>query len=101
MIDIFNHIVIKDGEARIAGKEHLKAEMVARMYVDGDYTVEDVMAHYGLTAAEVHGAIAHYYDNQAALDQAQSVILAEIRDNAMTVEKFKAKVAMRKQSDSG
>jgi hypothetical protein len=37
MIEIINHIVIKDGEVCMAGKEHLKAEMVARMYVDGDY----------------------------------------------------------------
>jgi hypothetical protein len=37
-----NHIVIKDGQARIEGKDHLKAEMVARMYTDGSYTIEQV-----------------------------------------------------------
>lgn len=86
-----NHIVIKDGQARIDGKEHLKAEMIARMYVDGDYSVEQVMAHYGLTAGEVHAAIAYYYDNQAELDSIYDAALAEIRENAMTLEKFKAK----------
>ena len=94
-MQIINHIVIKDGEARIEGKEHLKAEMIARMYVDGDHIIEDVMAHYGLTAGQVHAAIAYYYDNQAELDAAHERILAEIRENAMTLEKFKAKITTK------
>jgi len=92
-MQIVSHIVIRDGQARIEGKEHLKAEMVARLYVDGDATIEEVMAHYGLTASEVHATIAYYYDNRAELDAAYESILHEIRENAMTVEKFKAKIA--------
>lgn len=92
-MQIINHIIMKDGEARIEGKEHLKAEMVARMYVDGDHTIENVMAHYGLTPGQVHAAIAYYFDNQAELDAAHDHVLAEIRENAMTLEKFKAKIA--------
>lgn len=91
MLQIVNHIVMRDGQARIEGKEHLKAEMVARMYVDGDYTIDEVMLHYGLTAGEIHAAIAYYYDNRAELDAAYDNTLAEIRENAMTLEKFKAK----------
>lgn len=91
MLQIVNHIVMRDGQGRIEGKEHLKAEMVARMYVDGDYTIDEVMLHYGLTAGEIHAAIAYYYDNQAELDAAYDKTLAEIRENAMTLEKFKAK----------
>jgi uncharacterized protein (DUF433 family) len=52
------------------------------MHVDGDYPIEDVMAHYGLTAAEVHAALAYYYDNRAELDAAREMELAEIRGNA-------------------
>lgn len=92
-----SHIVIQEGQARIEGKEHLKAEMVARMYVDGDYTIEEVMTHYGLSAAEVHAALAYFYDNQEALDATHETALTEIRENAMTLEKFKAKIAA--QSD--
>lgn len=86
---------MKDGEARIEGKKHLKAEMVARMYVDGDHTIEDVMSHYGPTAGQVHAAIAYYYDNQTELDATHERVLAEIRENAMTLEKFKAKLAAK------
>ena len=91
-MQITNHIVIRDGQARIEGKEHLKAEMVARMYVDGNATIDAVMEHYGLTAAEVHAAIAHYYDNRQALDAAYEQTVAEIRENAMTLEKLKERI---------
>jgi uncharacterized protein (DUF433 family) len=94
-MQMVSHIVIKDEQARIEGKEHLKAEMVARMYIDGAATIEEVIAHYGLTAAEVHAAITYYYDNQAELDSAYEGVLTEIRENAMTIEKFKAKIAAR------
>ena len=94
-MQIISHIVMKDGQARIEGKEHLKAEMVARMVVDGDYSVEDVAAHYALTAAEVHAAIAYYYDNRAELDAAYERVMAEIHENAMTLEVFKARIAAR------
>ena len=96
-MQIVNHIVLKDGQARIEGKEHLKAEMVARMYVDGDATIEEVMAHYGLEAAEVHAAIAYYYDNQEALDAAHERALAEIHENAMTLKQLQANIYARNQ----
>jgi uncharacterized protein (DUF433 family) len=98
MQKIVHHVVMKDGQARIKDKEHVKAEMVARMYIGTDYSIEDVMEQYNLTAAEVHAAIAYYYDNQAALDTAHEAIISEIQENAMTLEKFKAKLAAR-QSD--
>lgn len=94
-MQVVSHIVMKDGEARIEGKEHLKAEMVARLYVDGEASIEEVMAHYGLAAAEVHAALAYYYDNQAELDAAAAQVLAEIHENAMTLDKFKAKLASK------
>lgn len=96
-MQIVSHIIMKDGEARIEGKEHIKAEMVARMYVDGDYSIEDVMAQYDLTASEVHAALAYYYDNQSQLDAAHQQALAEIRENAMTLAKFKQKLATKPQ----
>lgn len=96
-MQIVNHIVMKDGQARIEGKEHLKAEMVARMYVDGGAAIEQVMEHYGLEAADVHAAIAYFYDNQEELDAAHERTLAEIHENAMTLNKLQAKIKAREQ----
>ncbi|MFN8376028.1 MAG: hypothetical protein U0694_24535 [Anaerolineae bacterium] len=99
-MEIVSHITFKDGEARIERKPHLKAEMVARLYVDGECSIEEVMAHYELTAAEVHAALVYYYDNREALDAAYVQILAEIDTNAMTLDKFKAKLTTPKSDAS-
>src|SRR5258706_2314691 len=100
-MQITTHIIMKDGQTYIEGKEHLKAEMVAHMYVDGDYSIDEVMSHYHLTAAEVHAALSYFYDNRDELEAAQARVLTEIHENAMTLEKVQAKIAARKSNDEG
>lgn len=63
-------ITFKDGTARVVGKEHLKAEVVARMHTGGNASIEEVMEHYDLTRAQVHAVLAYYYENQVKLDVA-------------------------------
>lgn len=92
-MQIVSHITMIDGEARIERKPHLKAEMVARMVVDGDYSVEDAMRHYDLTPGEVHAALAYYYDNRAELDAEYAATIDEIERNGLTLEQFKAKLS--------
>lgn len=64
------YIIFKNKIAQVAGKEHLKAEPIARMHVGGGATIEEVMEHYQLTRAQVHAVLAYYYENQEELDQA-------------------------------
>ena len=94
-MEAINHIEIRAGRGYIAGR-NVKAEMVARMYVGTDYTVADVMEHYDLSAAEVHAAIAFYYDHRAELDARHTEAIQWAEENALTLEKFKAKIAVRK-----
>ncbi|MCU0481371.1 MAG: hypothetical protein MUE54_09175 [Anaerolineae bacterium] len=96
-MQVINHIIIRDSIAYIDGHDHLKAEMVARMVVDGEHPIESVMEHYGLTYAEVHSALAYYYDNQAALDEAYQQKLANATASATTLEQFKQKLADKKR----
>jgi uncharacterized protein (DUF433 family) len=98
-MQVVNHIEIRDGRAYISGTNK-KAEMIARMYVGTDYTVEDVMEQYNLSAAEVHAAITYYYDNQAELDARQQETIQWAEENAMTLDQFKAKKAARKKRES-
>src|SRR5258708_33676527 len=100
-MQITTHIIMKDGQAYIEGKEHLKAEMVARMHVDGDYSIDEVMSHYHLTAAEVHAALSYYYDNRGELVAAHTRVLADIHHNAITLDKFQAKIAPRSSNHRG
>ncbi len=66
---IIKYIIFKDDEARIVGKEHLRAELFARMHASGNASIEEVMEHYGLSRAQVHAALAYYFENQAMLDE--------------------------------
>lgn len=93
-MEIVNHIELRDGTAFIVGR-NVKAEMVARMVVGTDYSIEDVMEQYDISAADVHAAIAYYYDNQAALDSHHAEVLAWLEANALTLDKLRAKIATR------
>ncbi|MEQ8672512.1 MAG: hypothetical protein RLP44_24960 [Aggregatilineales bacterium] len=92
---IINHVEIKDGHAVIRGHGHLKAKMVARKYVWENVPVDEIMVHYELTAAEVHSAIAYYYDHQEELDAEYAQTVEAFRDEAITLDKLKAKIAAR------
>ncbi|MDX2075804.1 MAG: DUF433 domain-containing protein [bacterium] len=96
MYKIPNHIVITNGKATIAGRGGIKAELVARMVVNDGYTIEQTMEQYNLSRAQVLSAMAFYYENQSELDEIRQEKLAEIRENAMTLEQFKEKLAKKK-----
>jgi uncharacterized protein (DUF433 family) len=97
-MEILSHIVIEEDKAYIAGRRHLKAEMVARMYVDGDYTIAEVMEHYNLSAAEVHAALTYYYDNREALDTAHHQKLEEIHAHSIDAQSHLATLRARQSS---
>ena len=61
------HIEIIDGIAYIK-ERMLKVRMVAGMYVHAAASIEAVMAQYGLSAAQVHAALAYYYDHLEAYE---------------------------------
>jgi hypothetical protein len=80
----------------------LKAKMIGRMYLWEDRSIEDIMAHYGLSAGEVHAAIAFYYDNQDALDAEYQQNLDLLREVGTSSEEFRAKIEARRQdTDNG
>lgn len=95
-MEVIQHVEIRNGRGYISGR-NLKAEMVARMYVGTNYSIEDVMRHYNLTAAEVHAALAYYYDNQTTLDAQHNAAIAWAEANAMTLEKTQAEIASRQE----
>lgn len=68
-----NHIEIIDENAVIKGR-NLKVKMVAGMYIHAGASIEQVMTQYNLTAAEVHAALAYYYDNLEAFAQADTAL---------------------------
>ena len=96
-MEIKNHIVMRKGKARIARRGYLKAKMVARMYLWEKATIEEVMEQYELTAAEVHSAIAYYYDNQEELDAEYAESMELLKEVGTSLEDLKAKIAARQK----
>jgi uncharacterized protein (DUF433 family) len=56
------------GKARIAGRR-ISVEDIAIWHVRLGKTVDEISAEYDLSLAEVHAALAHYYDHQAEIER--------------------------------
>jgi uncharacterized protein (DUF433 family) len=92
-----SHIEIVDGNAVIQGR-NIKVRMVAGMYLKAGATIEQVMEQYDLSRAEVHAALAYYYDNQAAFEQEEDLVplIEEARQaSAARLERMRAKAKSR------
>ncbi len=63
------HIEIRNGQARISGRQ-TKVKMVISRLLDGTgATVNEVMEQYNLSRAEVLACLSYYYDYQEAIEQ--------------------------------
>ena len=63
-----SHIEIRDGEAKIVGR-NVKVKMVISRLIHGTgATIPEVMEQYHLTQAQVMAILAYYYDHQPTID---------------------------------
>ena len=67
-IEPINHIEIRNGRPIIAGTG-LKVAIIANMYVQGDAPIDWIAENYDLTPAQIHAALAYYYDHKEELDR--------------------------------
>ena len=56
------------GKARIAGRR-ISVEDIAIWQVKLGETVDEICSEYDLSLAEVHAALAYYYDHQAEIER--------------------------------
>src|SRR5215471_823829 len=56
------------GKPRIAGRR-ISVEDIAIWHLRLGKTVDEICAEYDLSLAEVHAALAYYYDHQAEIEQ--------------------------------
>ena len=62
------HIEIKNGSPRIAGKG-VKVENIAILAVMHHWSVEKIAEELELTPAQIHAALSYYYDHRDEIDQ--------------------------------
>lgn len=62
------HIALRDtGKPYIAGKG-VKVAYIANLYVQHQWSVEQIAEEHDLTPAEVHAALSYYYDHKESID---------------------------------
>lgn len=98
-MQVVQHIIIENDVAYIAQRGHLKAEMVARMVVDGDYTVEETARHYDLSIGEVYAALAYYHDNKALLDERHQAKQQAMQATALPADDYLQTLKARRQKE--
>lgn len=62
------HIEVQDGIPRTRNRR-VKVKMIATKYLDSGESVEDIAAHYGISLADVHAALAYYFDHQETFEE--------------------------------
>src|SRR5262249_49751772 len=83
---IAEHIVATPGtcggKPRIAG-HRIRVQDIAILHEDYGYSPDEILSHYpSITLADIHAALAYYFDHRAAIRQ-------DIADDEAFVEAFK------------
>jgi len=67
---------VRGGKPRIA-RRRITVSDVAFWYLNQDRTINEIVQDYDLTHAQVHAALAFYYDHRAEIDAHEAQDLAE------------------------
>jgi uncharacterized protein (DUF433 family) len=93
-----NHIEIVNEQA-IVGEARVKVKQIVNMHLRGGAPISDVMEQYNLTAAEVHSALAYYYDNQAVFDREYEESQALLQRYGIPADEHLAQLRARRPSE--
>ncbi|WIG59759.1 MAG: hypothetical protein OJF49_002506 [Ktedonobacterales bacterium] len=101
------YIVREDGV--LGGKPHVQGHRIAVHHIAWWYlqgvSAESLAQEYALTPAEVHAALAYYYDHQDEIDRELAAEAAEHAaradaDTSSIAQRMRAAIAARKQSQT-
>jgi len=90
-----NHIEIINGKAMI--RRRYKAKIIASMIVNAKSSIEWVMEEFDLTRAEVHAALAYYYDNQEVIEQEFREAEAYAHEHGISADELIEQLEARQQ----
>jgi uncharacterized protein (DUF433 family) len=93
------HIEIIDGEAHVIGTP-FRVEDVAAMYVLGEASVEWIAENHPLSPAQIHAALAYYYDHQEEIQQAWRESEALARHMGVSADDVIARMKARRAQNS-
>jgi uncharacterized protein (DUF433 family) len=89
------HIEIRDGQARIAGRNVKVKMIISRLVYGTGATVEEVMEQYALSRSEVLACLAYYYDYQGMIEQHFQAQEEAVHQAAVPLDKLLADIRAR------
>jgi uncharacterized protein (DUF433 family) len=92
------HIEIdEDGIARTINRR-VKVKMIAQKHLMAGESVAEIAEHYAITPADVHAALAYYYDNRDDFEEQERELRPLIEEAQKYSEELKAKILKRMQA---
>jgi uncharacterized protein (DUF433 family) len=82
-----------DGHPRTI-QGNVKVHMIAKKYRAGE-TIPSIAEHYGISSADVHGALAYYHDNRTYFDERERDVAPLIEAGQMESAKKRAQIEER------
>jgi uncharacterized protein (DUF433 family) len=93
------HIEIDDTGIPRTINRRVKVQMIAQKHVVGGEAVEAIAEHYGITLADVHAALAYYYDNVAYFEQREHNLQPLVENAQRYTDALNARIRQRLQQD--
>jgi uncharacterized protein (DUF433 family) len=75
----------------------VKVKMIAQKHLIGSEAIEDIAEFYGITLADVHAALAYYYDNRADFERKARELQPLIDQAQQYSTELKARIRQRLQ----
>lgn len=99
-----NHIVIReDGKITIDGTR-MRVQDIVAMHLLNNLSIEWIVEEFDLTPAQIHAALAYYYDHQEEIDQrmreADEMWRTHAIQSADALAKMRARLAEMKAEQS-
>ena len=90
------HILVDETGLACTINRRVKVKMIVQRHLVAGETLPTLAEHYGIDLADVHAALAYYYDNQAAIDAELARDEALLHEVGVSGEELKASIQGRR-----
>ena len=95
-MEMLNHIQLDEEGIPRTINGYVKVNMIEVKYRAGD-SAEEIAEHYGITLADVHAALAYFYDHREYFEARRREVQPLIEDAKRYTNELKAKIQARMQ----
>lgn len=89
-----------DGDVPRTQNRNVKVRMIAQFYLEAGSSVADIAEQYGITQADVHAALAYYYDHKPYFDERDREIEKLRQETLPHSEEMRARLEAFKRGEN-